>query len=107
MLEAGAAVDLADSEGTTPLNIAAQNGHEAVVRVLLEAGADSSLVDAVIRMGPCTHKTLTHFCYHRAIRRRRFISRCMPRTSQKQQQRSLEYCWLTGRASTCETMFAL
>ena len=40
LLEAGAEKDEATKDGFTPLYSAAQQGHEAVVRALLEAGAD-------------------------------------------------------------------
>ena len=40
LIEAGAAVDLANSLGSTSLHIAAEQGHEEGVRVLLGAGAD-------------------------------------------------------------------
>jgi cytohesin len=33
-------VNLANSDGVTPLNIAAYNGHEGCVAVLIQAGAD-------------------------------------------------------------------
>ena len=39
-MEAGADVKKARDNGTTPLYIGAQNGHETVVRVLIELGAD-------------------------------------------------------------------
>jgi hypothetical protein len=40
LLEAGADVAFFDASGTTALHLAAQRGHDAVVRTLLEAGAD-------------------------------------------------------------------
>ena len=40
LIEAGADVNKATDVGATPLYIAAQNGHEAVVRALIELGAD-------------------------------------------------------------------
>ena len=42
LLEAGAAVDLANLQGNTPLHWAARNGDEDMVRMLLAAGADAS-----------------------------------------------------------------
>ena len=49
LLEAGAAVDLASSNGVTALHLAAGYGHEAVVRQLLVAGANPRRVDVVIQ----------------------------------------------------------
>jgi hypothetical protein len=43
LLKHGAAVDAANNDGTTPLFIAAVNGHTAIVRALLLAGADASI----------------------------------------------------------------
>ena len=40
LIEAGADVNKAMDDGATPLYVAAQEGHEAVVRALIEAGAD-------------------------------------------------------------------
>jgi ankyrin repeat protein len=41
----GADVNKARDNGTTPLFVAALNGHEAVARALLEAGADMNKMD--------------------------------------------------------------
>ena len=40
LIERVADINKAEDDGRTPLYIAAQNGHEAVVRALIEAGAD-------------------------------------------------------------------
>ena len=40
LMELGAEVNKAKDNGVTPLCVAAQQGHEAVVRALIEAGAD-------------------------------------------------------------------
>ena len=40
LLEAGATVDQAREDGKTPLMMAVEKGHKAVVRVLEENGAD-------------------------------------------------------------------
>ena len=40
LLDAKADVNKAEKDGWTPLLVAAENGHEAVVRALLEKGAD-------------------------------------------------------------------
>lgn len=42
-------------EGRTPLYIAADNGHEAVVRVLIQAGSE---VNKIVEMRPQYTKTL-------------------------------------------------
>eukprot|EP01051_Picozoa_sp_SAG22_P010991 SAG22_NODE_1022_length_5991_cov_3.875424_9_plen_71_part_00 len=42
LLDRGAAVDAAANDGATPLLAAAQNGHEAVLKVLLAGGADKT-----------------------------------------------------------------
>ncbi|MDA9098398.1 ankyrin repeat domain-containing protein [bacterium] len=41
-MEAGAELNKAVDSGQTPLYMAAGRGHEAVVRVLIEAGANAS-----------------------------------------------------------------
>jgi cytohesin len=40
LLEAGVDVNKANNVGVSPLYIAAQNGHEAILSALIEAGAD-------------------------------------------------------------------
>ena len=40
LIEAGAEIDKARDDSVTPLYIAAENGHETIVRALIEAGAD-------------------------------------------------------------------
>ena len=40
LIMTGAALDLSDEDGISPLYIASYQGHNDVVRVLLEAGAD-------------------------------------------------------------------
>ena len=42
LLAAGADVDRANNNGTTPLHCASRNGHDAVVAALLTAGADAN-----------------------------------------------------------------
>jgi hypothetical protein len=46
LLKAGADVDFLDASGTTALHLAAQRGHDAVVRTILEAGANVNFSDA-------------------------------------------------------------
>ncbi len=49
LIEAGADINKAEDAGATPLFIAAQQGHEAVVRALIEAGArDTGVVPLFI-----------------------------------------------------------
>ena len=43
LLEAGAAVDAKNEQGTTPLMLACMTGHVEAARLLLEKGADRSL----------------------------------------------------------------
>ena len=43
LIEAGADVDKAKNNGVTPLFAAAESGHEAVLRALIEAGSDARL----------------------------------------------------------------
>ena len=45
LLDAGANKDQANSEGETPLMLAAQRAHSRIVRVLLQAGARKDMID--------------------------------------------------------------
>lgn len=45
LLDAGAAVDITDDDGETPLIIAARNNHLPIVRLLIKAGANVHLQD--------------------------------------------------------------
>ena len=47
MLQGGADPNSADSDGWTPLHKAAYRGHAAVVRALIENGADKSINNGV------------------------------------------------------------
>ena len=47
LLKAGAAVDVANRKGSTPLHFAASWSHAAVVRLLLAAGADPNRIVTV------------------------------------------------------------
>ena len=46
LLAANATVDLANNDGRTPLLFATYKGHVEVVRLLVHAGADTTLGDA-------------------------------------------------------------
>jgi ankyrin repeat protein len=48
LIKGGADVNIASSDGTTPLHMAAEKGHEAGVVALMYAGAD---INAVTRTG--------------------------------------------------------
>jgi ankyrin repeat protein len=38
-------IDAQDNEGNTPLHVAATNGHGRIVRLLMDHGADSSIIN--------------------------------------------------------------
>ena len=44
-MEAGAGRDLTDDDGKTALMLACDRGHEEIVRLLVEAGAEKALKD--------------------------------------------------------------
>jgi hypothetical protein len=52
LLDRGAAIERRDSEGCTPLLVAARQGHIKAVKLLLERGADPEAVDAKGRGAP-------------------------------------------------------
>jgi ankyrin repeat protein len=61
LLEAGAAVNLADNYGSTPLHFAAFNSHDTLVRMLLAAGADpnrTNMVPSLLCTASLLHSTL-------------------------------------------------
>ena len=52
LLDNGAAPDAATIEQYTPLHIAAKEGHDDVVQLLLDRGADHSLATSVSLISP-------------------------------------------------------
>jgi len=52
ILEKGAELDSKDRRGRTPLSWAAENGHEAVVKLLLEKGAELDSNDNIYGRTP-------------------------------------------------------
>ena len=66
MKECGAEVDQTMNDGSTPVYVAAQNGHEAVVRCLAkECGADANQCAAPTVPHPCSSlpKTVTRLSF--------------------------------------------
>jgi ankyrin repeat protein len=45
LLDKGASAEAADNDGSTPLHLASQTGHEAVARLLLDKGASATAAD--------------------------------------------------------------
>jgi len=67
LLEKGGDVEVKDKEGTTPLHLAAKNGHHAVVRLPLEKGPTSMrrAKSLVTRCGWLhTEGTMQSYCDH-------------------------------------------
>ena len=54
LLKAGAAPDLQDEDGNSPIHVAATEGFDAVIKCLLEAGANPNLTN-------CFQKTALHY----------------------------------------------
>lgn len=68
LLEHGAALTLPDSEGNTPLHIAAGVGSEALVGILLRAAGNETALEAVVNYNgdtPASYAQLTLACHIR------------------------------------------
>ena len=54
LIDAGADVNSADSDGITPLIVAAQSGHQQSVQLLIDEGADVNKTDTGMESYHCT-----------------------------------------------------